>query len=105
MARGLESYFSIGMDGGWEYLPDQRTRARWIVAEAIRRQARKEERSMKSRLCLLASNIENGVLPTKRVLDKIGSKRMDAIYDEFCRIMDERPQLMTPEQQLPATTE
>lgn len=88
----LESYFQLGLCGNSDYLPDDRTRARWLVAEALRAAAKKEDRSMAARLRLMAGDVENGIHPSKKVFGKVGAKRLDAAYREFRRLAIERLQ-------------
>jgi hypothetical protein len=89
----LRSIFGTALMGGSQgaiYLPDRETRARWLVADAMRVIAKQEERAMASRLRILAGWVESGQMPTKRIINKIGNKRMDKVEDEFVRLTRER---------------
>ena len=90
------SFYDSGLYGDSIYLPDERTRARWVVADALRVIAKGEDRSMAARLRIVAGDIENGNCPTKRVIGKIGAKRLAAAYPVFLRLCQERMQKQKP---------
>ncbi len=84
------SLFDSGLDGDAALLPDDRTRARWVVADALREVAKAEEKSMAARLRIAAGSIQSGVRPSKKVMGKIGAKRLGAAFAVFVRLCRER---------------
>lgn len=52
--------------------------------------ARSEERSMAARMRIVAGKIENGVRPTKKVIGKIGAKRLATAYPVFLELCAKR---------------
>jgi hypothetical protein len=86
------SYFNSGLSGDPRMLPDDKTRARWLVAEALRTIAKGEERSMAARIRIAAGDIENGIMPSKKVLDKIQNKRLEDSFKIFSKLCHERIQ-------------
>ena len=71
-----------------DYLAGTDKRARWIVADAMREQAKTEEKAMAARLRNAAGLIEAGNKASKDVHAKIGNVRwgkIKAIYLKNCR--------------------
>jgi hypothetical protein len=86
--RLLSMFQDAVMYRGKDYLPGTEKRIRWIAADAIRDQAKLEERSMAARLRNAAGNIENGSQITKKAHDSIGTSRWSKIrarYLKRCR--------------------
>ena len=82
-----ESYFQSGLYGEPRCLPDERTRCRWLVADALRELAKGEDKSMAARIRNAAGVIEAGGRPTKKVIGAIGQRRFDkalGIFTKFC---------------------
>ena len=86
------SFFDSGLDGASLVLPDDRTRSRWVVADALREVAKSEDKSMAARMRIAAGYIENGTRPSKKVMGKIGAKRLSAAFRIFLRLCTERMQ-------------
>ena len=84
------SLFDSGLIGEPRLLSDGITRARWVAADALRVVAKDEERSMAARLRIAAGSIENGMRPTKKIMGKIGPKRLGAAFSVFVRLCNER---------------
>lgn len=70
---------------GTDYLPGTDKRARWVAADAMRDQAKLEERSMAQRLRLAAGKIESGSGITKKWFNLIGLNRWKKIEDHYLR--------------------
>ena len=86
------SFFDSGLYGDARLLPDDRTRSRWVVADALRAVAKGEEKSIAARMRIAAGDIENGMRPSKKVMGKIGAKRLAAAYPIFVKLCTERMQ-------------
>jgi hypothetical protein len=84
----LGQFFDRALFGGSYgsvYIPGTDKRARWLVADALRIIAKKEERSMKARLCHAAGEIENGYPISKKTFGKI-HKRIEKARVEFLKL-------------------
>lgn len=84
-ARLLSLFRDAVMYRGTDYLPGTDKRARWIAADAMRDQAKIEERSMAARLRNAAGDIENGSQITKKVHGAIGVKRWVKIQSHYLK--------------------
>ena len=58
----------------------------------MRAVAKGEEKSIAARMRIAAGDIENGMRPSKKVMGKIGAKRIAAAYPIFVKLCTERMQ-------------
>jgi len=79
----VSASFYDGLNGGSQYLADDKTRCRWLVADCFRQIAKEEDRSMKIRIIGMAGSIESGYQPTKKILKAIGPKRIEKAMKLF----------------------
>lgn len=96
-----DSMFQCGLMGEPDLLPDKRTRARWVVAESFRELAKQEDRTAAARLRFAAGRIENGQMPTKKIIWKIGHRRLGKAFEIFKRLCASRISENTKDQATP----
>jgi hypothetical protein len=83
-------YFWYGLHGKPDYLAESHIRARWVVADALRQMAKEEECAIASRMRLLAGQIEAGYAPTKKVLGKLGRRRLTKLEYLFGQLANRK---------------